>query len=95
MGRSGGFMEGTGGIQGSGFRGDEICLQEQKNHKNALFLVQLLSYREVRTYMGKARNTVLLWAVFLVSFSTTCRLISIELVKWTDGEKTKNKQREL
>ena len=66
----------------------------KKSAKNVLLSYNFLSDREKRTYMGKAQKTVSFWSDFLVCIMTTCRLNSVELVKWADGEKKKFKQTE-
>jgi hypothetical protein len=45
--------------------------------------------------MGKSREIVSIWTDFHVCVLARCRLNSVELVKWADGEKTKKTQREL
>jgi hypothetical protein len=66
----------------------------QQGRKKCTVFIQFLSDRETRTYMGKARKTESFWSDFLVCIMTTCRLNSVELVKWADGEKKKFEQTE-
>jgi hypothetical protein len=55
-----------GGPESSGSEGTKSVSRSKKNTKIALFPVQFLSYRETRTYMGKAQKN----SAILGSFSS-------------------------